>query len=102
MRKKFELTRDNYQYLFDNATDAMWVHDMAGNILVANNASGRLTGYTPEELTRLNVVKFLTSELLDAARDVKGKLLQGEAIEQPYEQRLVRKDGAIRIVQMAT
>ncbi|MFH1169094.1 MAG: PAS domain S-box protein [Chloroflexota bacterium] len=102
MLKKFELTRDNYQYLFNNATDAMWVHDMAGSILVANNASGRLTGYTHEELIRLNVVKFLTPELLGAARDIKGKLLKGEPFEQPYEQRLMRKDGAVRIVQMAT
>ncbi|MFC1593032.1 PAS domain S-box protein [Candidatus Omnitrophota bacterium] len=102
MKKKFRLTEQNYRYLFDNASDAMWVHDMDGDILVANKASERLTGYAHEELISINVVKFLTSELLDAAKEVKRKLLEGEDIEQPYEQRLLRKDGTIGIVMMAT
>ena len=33
MKTKFELSEQDYRYLFENASDAMWVHDMEGNIL---------------------------------------------------------------------
>jgi len=102
METRFELTEQNYRYLFDNASDAMWVHDMEGNILDANKACEKLTGYTRDELVGMNITRFLTEEFLDAAREVKRKLLEGEAIEQSYEQRLLRKDGIIGIMKMAT
>jgi len=99
---KFELSQENYQYLFENASDAMWVHDMDGNILAGNRAFEKLTGYSLEEWASMNIKQFLTKEFLDVAREVKHKLLSGEAIQQPYEQRLLRKDGATRIIKMAT
>jgi len=101
MKPKFELREENYQYLFDNASDAMWVHDMDGNILVANKACEKLTGYVREEFVGVNVARFLPGEFLDTAREVKRRLLKGEEIEQPYEQQLVRKDGTTRVVKMA-
>ena len=102
MKTKFKLTEQNYRYLFDNASEAIWVHDIKGDILVANRACEKLTGYNRDELTGMNVVRFLTEEFLDTAREVRRKLLKGEAIGQPYEQRLVRKDRTIGIVKMAT
>jgi len=102
METRFELTEQNYRYLFDNASEAIWVHDIKGDILVANKACEKLTGYTRDELVGTNITTFLTEEFLDTAREVKQKLLEGEAIEQLYEQRLVRKDGTTRIVKMAT
>ena len=102
MKAKFELTEQNYRYLFENASDAMWVHDMDGNIVDANKADERLSGYTREELIGMNVTKFLTGESLTVAREVRRRLRVGEDVEQPYEQELLVKDGAIRIVKMAT
>jgi PAS domain S-box-containing protein len=102
MEAKFELTEEDYRYLFENASDAMWVHDIEGNILDGNGAFEKLTGYTLEEWGSMNIKQFLTEEFLDLARGVKCKLLNGEAIQQPYEQRLLRKDGATRIMKMAT
>jgi PAS domain S-box-containing protein len=102
VKAKFELSEQDYRYLFENASDAMWVHDMEGNILDGNEAFEKLTGYTLEEWARMNMKQFLTEEFLDLARRLKRKLLNGEAIQQPYEQRLLRKDGAVRIMKMAT
>ncbi len=102
MKAEFELKEQNYRYLFNNASDAMWVHDMDGYILVANQACENLTGYSVSELDGMNVARFLTTEFRDTAREVKRKLIGGEPLEQPYEQRLVRKDGAMGIVKMAT
>lgn len=102
MEMGFELTEQNYRYLFDNASDAMWVQDMKGNIVDANMACEKLTGFTREELLSKNVKEFVTGEFLEMAREVRRKLLSGETIVQPYEQRLFRKDGTTGIMKMAT
>ena len=102
METKFELTEQNYRYLFENASDAMWVHDMGGNIIDANKADEMISGYSRDELIGRNAVQFLTDESLALAREVRRKLLSGEELEQPYEQQLVMKDGTIRIVNIAT
>jgi len=103
METKFELSEQDYRYLFDNASDAMWVHNMEGSILDGNKAFEKLTGYTRDELIGMNVIRLLVSEeYLNLAREVRRRLLNGEALEQPYEQRLLRKDGTTRILNMAT
>ena len=102
METKFELSEQNYQYLFENANDAMWVHDIEGKILDGNRAFEKLTGYSLKEWAGMNIKQFLTEEFLDVAREVRRRLLDGEAIEQPYEQRLLRKDRVVRIMKMAT
>jgi two-component system sensor histidine kinase DegS len=95
-------SEQKYQYLFDNASDAMWVHDLEGNFQYGNNAFQKLSGYTLEEWVNLNITDFLTSESLAFAREIRRKLLAGEQLEQPYEQQFFRKDGAKRVVKMAT
>jgi len=102
MKTKFELTGQDYRYLFENASDAMWVHNMEGNFLDANRAFERLSGCTLEEWAGMNVTQFLSDEALAKAREIQRKLLNGEEPEQPYEQRFILKDGTIKIVKMAT
>ncbi len=99
---RFRLTEQNYRYLFNNASDAMWVHDMDGNMLVANEACARLTGYSEAEMTGMHVLRFLGPGSLELAREVKRKLMEGSVVRQPYEQKLRRKDGSIRTVMMST
>jgi len=102
MERKFKLTEQDYRYLFENASDAMWVHDMKGNFLDANRAFEKLSGYTLEEWVGINVTQFLSDESLALAREVRHKMLSGEEVEQPYEQRFITKGGVIRLVKMAT
>ena len=102
MKTKFELAEQDYRYLFENAGDAMWVHDMEGNFLDANRAFERLSGCTSEEWPHINVAESLSDEALTLAREVQRKLLTGEELEQPYEQQLILKDGTIRVVKMTT
>ena len=102
MKTKFKLTEQDYHYLFDNASDAMWVHDMEGNFLDANRVFEGLIGCTSEEWPNMNVADFLSDEALTLAKEVQRKLLGGEELEQPYEQQLILKDGTIRVVRMVT
>lgn len=95
-------SRQNYEELFSNATDAIWIHDMEGNIALANKACEKLTGYPAPALIGKNVSQFLTAGALALAKQVKGRLLRGESVDQRYEQRLRRRDGSEAIVQLAT
>jgi len=92
----------NYRDLFESAHDAIWVHDLEGNIQVANKATEMLTGYSMEELSNMNVKRFLSSESLKIARGVHHHLLGGQAMTQPYEQCLVRRDGTEATLMLTT
>jgi len=97
-----ESSQQTLDDLFANASDAIWVHDIEGNITFCNKACEKLTGYSISELTSKNVCDFLAPESLTLARQVKDRLLRGEAMEHRYEQRLIKKDGSEAIMQLAT
>jgi two-component system sensor histidine kinase DegS len=97
-----KLVRQNYEELFTNASDAIWIHDLDGNITLANRACEKLTSYSLSELIGMNIREFLNPEALTLARQVKDKLMRGEAMEERYEQRLIKKDGSEAIMQLAT
>jgi PAS domain S-box-containing protein len=100
--KDMKLARQNYEELFTNASDAIWVHTLDGVITLVNKACEKLSGYRVPELPGKNVREFLTPETLSIARQVKDKLLRGETMEQRYEQRLIKKDGSQAIMQLTT
>lgn len=90
-----ELARSEQRYrsLFENAHDAILLQDLKGNILAANEASAKLTGYELTSLTGMNVAQFLPEQALKIARETRKKLLNGESIDSVYDQQMVRKDG---------
>ena len=94
--------RKNYEELFSNASDAIWVHDMGGNITLANRACEKLTGYPVSELIGKDVRDFVAPEALPLTKEVKDRLLRGEAMDQRYERRLIKKDGSEAIIQLST
>ena len=95
-------SQENYKELFTNASDAIWVHDLDGKIIIANKASEKLTGYPPSKLVGKHVVDFLSPEALNIAKELRARLMQGEALDQRYDQRLIRKDGTEAILELLT
>jgi PAS domain S-box-containing protein len=94
MAEQLRMSEKNYRDLFENAEEAIWVQNMDGEIVMANEASVKLTGYSRQELMSMNVKDFLSGEALRRAREVRRRLLQGDALDEPYEQRMIRKDGS--------
>ncbi|HEX7365034.1 MAG TPA: PAS domain S-box protein [Dehalococcoidia bacterium] len=91
-----------YREIFEDAHDAIWIHDSNGNIIAVNKATEEMTGYSSKELLRMNVRDFLAEEGISLARQIRRKLFLGEPVEQPYEQRLISKDGTGRIIKLTT
>lgn len=87
-----QVTAAEYRGIFENASDAIWIQDLDGNILAANNATATLTGYSHEELLSKKASDFYSKEGITLALEIQDRLLQGEWIDEPYEQRLIRKD----------
>lgn len=84
----------SYRELFDDALDAIWVHDLEGNILKANRATARITGYSGKELSRANISHFLTPESVSRVMRGRESLIEAyERMGKPYKQQIVRKDG---------
>ena len=100
--EELRVSEERYRELFENAHDAIWLHDFEGNIFAVNKASERMTGYSVEELNGMNVRAFLSEESLKLAGQVRHRLLAGEHVEQPYEQHLIKKDGSEVFIQLAT
>jgi len=92
----------NYRELFENASDAIMINDMQGNIVEVNKACEKLLGYTAEELNGRSIFDFLRGNAVDLAREVGGRLLDGEIMGRRYEQRMIRRDGTEAIVEIAT
>jgi two-component system, NarL family, sensor histidine kinase DegS len=96
------ISEQKYRYLFENASDAIWVQDVNGLFVDGNRAFERMTGFKREELKGVQLARFLSNESLNLAREVRNNLISGEEFEQPYEQQFSIKDGTVKTVKMST
>jgi PAS domain S-box-containing protein len=95
-------SEDRYRQLFQNAHDAIWLHDMEENIIAANDSFLLLTGYSMEEL-RNTKARYLISA--DSAADIDSidNASQENAVTgHLLEATLVRKDNTEAYVQLST
>ncbi len=85
-------SEERYRELFENARDAIYVHDLDGNYVSINRAAERLSGYSRHEILGRNFAEFIVMEHVEHARDcLFSKLAQSG--ETTYEVVVVAKDG---------
>ena len=92
----------NYRDLFDNASDAIWVRDLNGQILAVNSAFRRLTGYGETDLTGANVSEFFSRDDSERIDRLAHAILQEGRIAAPIEANLIRNDKTILSIQVGT
>jgi len=102
VQEDLKISEERYRKLFENAIDGIWIHDLEGNFISFNKAAEKMIGYTADEIFKMNAKDFLSKESLDLAHNVRQKLLNDEPVEQPYEQRVFRKDGREIFIQLST
>ena len=90
-RKKVEAMLKQHKLVIDTSIDGFWVTDLQGNLLEANDAYAKMSGYTVAELVNMHVSQL---EAKEPAADVKAHIerliLQGY---ERFETRHRRKDG---------
>jgi len=92
----------SYSEVFRSAPDAMWVHDLEGNILSVNKAAEMLTGLNTQDLCGMNVKELVSHESFEVAKNVQQGLVRGQVMLQPYEQHLLRRDGTEAILRVTS
>ena len=85
-------SEERYRELFENAKDAIYVHDLEGTYLRINRAAEKLSGYSREEIIGHNFKEFVAPEHAKNVHDRFWKKVaqQGERI---YEVEVIAKDG---------
>ena len=85
-------SEERYRELFENARDAMYVHDLQGTYISINHAAEKLSGYSREEIVGHNFAEFVAVEHINNVRNrFCGKLAQRG--ETTYEVEVIAKDG---------
>nr|WP_243687202.1 PAS domain S-box protein [Methanobacterium formicicum] len=96
-RKKLEMelkeSEQKFRGLVENAADALFVHDMKGNIRDVNQQSVESLGYSREELLRMNVMEIEQDFELESARKEWREIKPGEPFTLYGHQK--RKDGTV-------
>lgn len=99
---QLRISEERYRQLFRNAYDAIWINDMDGNIVVANDAARKFNGFKVEDLSHTSVNSILSEESLHLANDIRTKLLRAESVIQPYELKLKTREGKEIILKLTT
>ena len=95
-------SEERYRELFENANDAIWVHDLQGNIIAANKSMFELTGYTLAELRGLKANDIIAEGCAEKEKCILDPLLKGETMNLLSELTLRKKDKSEVWVQFTT
>jgi len=84
--------KEEYVELFENASDLVFTHDLEGKFTSLNKAGERTTGYSREQVCRMNIVDLVAPEFREVMRARVQRRAAGEQ-ERPLEIEIVTKDG---------
>ncbi len=104
-RKKAEealrASEERYRLIFDNIEDAYYEVDLEGNTITCNESAPRILGYTAGEMKGMNYRQYMSEENARIATQAYNTVyLTGKPIN-IKEFEVIRKDGAIRSVEVS-
>jgi PAS domain S-box-containing protein len=85
-------SEERYRELFENANDIIYTHDLQGNFTSLNRTCERITGYSREEATNMNVADVIAPEYLNLAREMIARKAS-EKVSTVYEIDIIAKAG---------
>ena len=92
-KETFSQMRDKYTALFDRDLHCVYVHDLEGKFIDANDAALKLFGYNREEINTLNISALMDDDQLSMAMATIKEILQSGSQRQFTEYKLKNKNG---------
>jgi two-component system, cell cycle sensor histidine kinase and response regulator CckA len=104
LRRETQLQASERQYreLYEQANDAIYTHDLQGNLTSMNEAGLRFLGFAPEELIGRNMAQLLPPEDFARAQEMIHRKLAGEVTYSVYEVCVITKDGRLLPAELST
>jgi diguanylate cyclase (GGDEF)-like protein/PAS domain S-box-containing protein len=91
-----------YRRLFTDANDIIYTTDLDGNYTSINRAGEALTGYSRDEITRMNFRQLIAPEYFERVREMLERKLRGEETTTCYETEIVARSGARMNLEVST
>jgi len=85
--ERLRSSEERYRQLFQNAHDAIWLHDLEENIVAANDSFLLLTGYSMEELLNIKARYLISADSAADIDSIDSAPQESAAIHQPSIQR---------------
>ena len=98
-RKQAEASILRYKRVVETSIDGFWLTDLQLNLLDTNEAYARMSGYTIDELKKMNVIQLGASEQPDDVAAHKAKII-AKGYDR-FESKHLRKDGQIIDVEVS-
>ena len=98
---QLKASENRYRQLFENAHDAIWVQNLSGRITAANQAAAELFGCDLNELLNSDSRQFFMQDDVPMV-ELLNEELSGEAQQQPYRRKIIKKDGTKAFVTLTT
>ncbi len=98
---RLQVSETRYRDLFENAIDLVYVQALDGRILAFNQAGLDMSGYTLDEILRMNVTDLMGPEDTARARAVLGRMLRGDHPRELFSFELIRKNGTRAVLECA-
>jgi PAS domain S-box-containing protein len=95
-------SEERFRRLLENANDAIYTHDLVGNLTWVNQEATRIYGYSTEELLKLNITQIVDPEYLPLASRKIRENLNGASQSEPYELLTYSKEGKPIWVEVST
>lgn len=92
-------SEENYRSLVEQASDAIFINDISGNLLEVNKSACDMLGYTKEELVTKNLTDLYTVEEVNLRPLMVNELIKGK--QTSIERHMVRKDKSLIPVEIS-
>ncbi|MBN1636208.1 MAG: PAS domain-containing protein [Deltaproteobacteria bacterium] len=97
--KSLKETQERYQALFQRSPYCVYIHDLEGIFIDANQAALDLLGYTKEEISKLNFATLLDKEQIPVAIRMTQEIINTGSQKGTNEYSLKTKDGRFVLIE---
>ncbi|MGD2072953.1 MAG: PAS domain S-box protein, partial [Candidatus Thorarchaeota archaeon] len=94
IEKKVKEAEARYKALFDRSLYAVYVHDMEGNIIDANQTALDLLGYERDDLSSLNIFSLMVPQQKEKALEILNEIKNTGTQKESALFKLIKKNGS--------